>query len=83
MTAESPSIDLLLNNLDHAMSGDRHKLRRQLHELRKKPDEAKLASWLERFQASCAKVEARRLSVPTIRYDDHLPIAAKGDEIKA
>ncbi|MBD8491589.1 ATP-dependent RNA helicase HrpA [Pseudomonas syringae] len=83
MTAESPSIDLLLNNLDHAMSGDRHKLRRQLHELRKKPDEAKLASWLERFQASCAKVEARRLSVPTIRYDDHLPIAAKRDEIKA
>ncbi|KQQ66463.1 ATP-dependent RNA helicase HrpA [Pseudomonas sp. Leaf127] len=83
MTAESPSIDLLLKNLDHAMSGDRHKLRRQLHELRKKPDEAKLASWLERFQASCAKVEARRLSVPTIRYDDHLPIAAKRDEIKA
>ncbi|TBU75826.1 ATP-dependent RNA helicase HrpA [Pseudomonas daroniae] len=73
----------LQNNLDHAMIADRHRLRRQLHELQKKPDEAKQAQWLERFQASCAKVEARRLSVPVMRYDDALPIAAKRDEIKA
>ena len=73
----------LQNNLDHVMLADRHRLRRQLHELQKKPDEAKLAQWLERFQASCAKVEARRLSVPVMRYDDSLPIAAKRDEIKA
>lgn len=38
---------------------------------------------VERFQASCAKVEARRASVPAIRYDDSSPIAAKRDEIKA
>src|SRR3546814_10181835 len=31
---------------------------------------------------SCAKVEARRLSVPPMRYDDALPIAAKREEIK-
>lgn len=73
----------LLNNLDQAMQADRHRLRRQLHELQKKPDEAKLAQWLERFQASCARVEARRRSIPTMRYDDALPIAAKRDEIKA
>ncbi len=73
----------LLKNLDQAMQADRHRLRRQLHELQKKPDEAKLAQWLERFQASCAKVEARQRSIPTIRYDDALPIAAKRDEIKA
>ena len=42
-----------------------------------------MAQWLERFQASCAKVEARQRSIPTIRYDDALPIAAKRDEIKA
>ena len=73
----------LHKNLDHALIADRHRLRRQLHELHKKPDEAKLAQWLERFQASCAKVEARRASVPRMRYDDALPIAAKRDEIKA
>ncbi|MCY1329315.1 RNA helicase HrpA [compost metagenome] len=75
----------LHKNLDHALIRDRHRLRRQLHELRKQaePDEARLAQWLERFQASCAKVEARRTSVPRMRYDDSLPIAAKRDEIKA
>ena len=83
MTDATPAFDTLHKNLDHAFSADRHRLRRQLHELRKKPDEAKLAGWLERFQASAAKVEARRQSVPAIRYDDALPIAAKRDEIKA
>ena len=83
MTDATPAIDTLLNNLDQALFADRHRLRRQLHELRKQPDEAKLAQWLELFQASAAKVEARRQSVPRIRYDDSLPIAAKRDEIKA
>ncbi|MFI8479568.1 ATP-dependent RNA helicase HrpA [Pseudomonas sp. NPDC078700] len=73
----------LLKNLDQALIIDRHRLRRQLLELRKHPDEAKLAQWLQRFQASAAKVEARRLSVPAMRYDDTLPIAAKREEIKA
>ncbi|WP_137974473.1 ATP-dependent RNA helicase HrpA [Pseudomonas sp. F(2018)] len=75
----------LLKNLDQTLLADRNRLRRQLHELQKQtpPDEAKLAQWLERFQASIAKVEARKRSIPTIRYDDALPIAAKRDEIKA
>ncbi|MCG8292147.1 ATP-dependent RNA helicase HrpA [Pseudomonas entomophila] len=76
------AIDQLLQNLDHAMIADRHRLRRQLHELRKRPDEGKLAQWVEKVQASCAQVTARQQSVPTIRYDDSLPIAAKRDEIK-
>ncbi|OCX19120.1 ATP-dependent RNA helicase HrpA [Stutzerimonas xanthomarina] len=83
MTDVTPAFDTLHKNLDQAFSADRHRLRRQLHELRKKPDESKLAQWLERFQASAAKVEARRQSMPAIRYDDALPIAAKRDEIKA
>jgi ATP-dependent helicase HrpA len=82
MTDATPAIDTLLNNLDQALLADRHRLRRQLHELRKQPDEAKQAQWLERFQASVAKVEARKRSVPVMRYDDSLPIAAKRDEIK-
>ena len=75
--------DRLLKNLDQALIADRHRLRRQLHELRKRPDEARQTQWLERFQASLAKVEARKRSLPVIHYDDALPIAAKRDEIKA
>ncbi|MBD8475227.1 ATP-dependent RNA helicase HrpA [Pseudomonas sp. CFBP 8770] len=82
MTDQTASIDQLLKNLDQAMIGDRHRLRRQLHELRKRPDEAKLGQWVEKVQASFARVEARRRSVPSVRYDDSLPIAAKRDEIK-
>lgn len=76
------AIDKLLQNLDHAMIAERHRLRRQLHDLRKRPDEAKLAQWVEKVQASCAQVTARQNSVPQIHYDDSLPIAAKRDEIK-
>lgn len=76
------AIDQLLKNLDHAMIAERHRLRRQMHELRKRPDEAKLAQWVDKVQASCAQVTARKASVPSIRYDDSLPIAAKRDEIK-
>ncbi|HSX88832.1 MAG TPA: ATP-dependent RNA helicase HrpA, partial [Pseudomonas sp.] len=85
MTDQTPAIDQLLKNLEQTLLADRHRLRRQLHELRKQTpvDEAKLAQWVERFQASVAKVEARKLSVPLMRYDDALPIAAKRDEIKA
>ncbi|MDP3979269.1 MAG: ATP-dependent RNA helicase HrpA [Pseudomonas sp.] len=85
MTDPITASDHLLNNLDQALLADRHRLRRQLLELRKQSpvDQARLAQWLERFQASTAKVEARRLSVPLMRYDDALPIAAKRDEIKA
>ena len=88
MTDATPAFDQLLKNLDQAMYADRHRLRRQLHDLRKKAgdssiEEERLKQWLERFQASAAKVEARRQSVPVMRYDDSLPIAAKRDEIKA
>ncbi|MBD7978876.1 ATP-dependent RNA helicase HrpA [Serpens gallinarum] len=83
MTDATPAIGTLLNTLDQAFMADRHRLRRQLLDLQKKGDEAKLAQWLERFQASVAKVETRCMSVPSIRYDDQLPIAAKRDEIKA
>lgn len=79
---DTPSVARLAANLDQAFNADRHRLRRQLQALQKQPDPTREAQWLERFQASCAKVEARRASVPRIRYDDALPIAAKREEIK-
>ncbi|WP_404440345.1 ATP-dependent RNA helicase HrpA [Stutzerimonas chloritidismutans] len=88
MTDATPAFDQLLKKIDQAMFADRHRLRRQLNDLRKKAgaaplDDERLAQWMARFQASAAKVEARRQSVPSMRYDDSLPIAAKRDEIKA
>ncbi|MFP8913690.1 hypothetical protein ACLI4A_26585, partial [Pseudomonas aeruginosa] len=56
MTDQTPSLDQLVRRLDQAQISDRHRLRRQLHELRKQPDDARLAQWVERFQASCAQV---------------------------
>ena len=82
MTDQNAAIGQLLKNLDHAMIAERHRLRRQLHELRKRPDEASLAQWAHRVQASCDQAAARKASVPAVRYDDSLPIAAKRDEIK-
>lgn len=73
----------LINNLDLAMSADRHPLRRQLQALGKQPDPARKDKWLARFQASCALASERAASVPPIRYDDQLPIAAKREQIMA
>ncbi|MFZ3185324.1 MAG: ATP-dependent RNA helicase HrpA, partial [Pseudomonas sp.] len=83
MTDTAAVLDTLHKSVGLAMLVDRNKLRRQLHELAKRPDAVKQAQWAERLQASIAKVEARRLSIPRIHYDDSLPIAAKRDEIKA
>ncbi|MFT5781130.1 MAG: ATP-dependent helicase HrpA [Pseudomonas sp.] len=83
MTDTAAVLDTLHTSVGLAMLADRQRLRRQLHELAKRPDPVKQAQWAERLQQSCAKVEARRSSVPQIHYDDSLPIAAKRDEIKA
>ncbi len=56
---DTPSVARLAANLDQAFNADRHRLRRQLQALQKQPDPTREAQWLERFQASCAKVEAR------------------------
>ncbi len=82
MTDQNAAIGQLLKTIDHAMIAERHRLRRQLHELRKRPDEVKLAQWAAKVQASCDQASARQASIPRIRYDDSLPIAAKRDEIK-
>lgn len=83
MTQPPPSFEQLFRRLEQAMAVDRHRLRRRLHELRKQPDPAKLAQWVKQFQASAEKASQRQSRIPSIRYDDELPIAAKREEIKA
>ncbi len=61
MTDQSPTIDQLLKNLDHAMLADRHRLAAAVaSSCAEKPDEDKLAQWVARMQASCVQVTARR-----------------------
>jgi len=75
-------LNKLSANLNQAMAADLHRLARQLHDLRRTPDEQALSRWLERFQSSCERVASRQASIPSIRYDDNLPIAAKREEIR-
>jgi ATP-dependent helicase HrpA len=75
-------LNKLAANLDQAMAADHHRLARQLAEFRRKPDETALTKWLARFQSSCDRVATRKASIPAIRFDGSLPIAAKRDEIR-
>ncbi|WP_150303758.1 ATP-dependent RNA helicase HrpA [Pseudomonas saliphila] len=71
----------LATNLDQAMSVDGHRLLRQLQALGKHPEPARLEQWRARFEQSRARVESRKASIPPMRYDDELPIAAKRAQI--
>jgi ATP-dependent helicase HrpA len=81
MTDATASPEQLLQRLDQALIRDRHRLRRQFHELRKQPDGPARA--VGRAFPGPAPGRRARASIPAIRYDDSLPIAAKRDEIKA
>src|SRR5690606_41510249 len=70
------------SQLDAAKSADRHRLLHQLQSLGKNPDRARLAQRQSRLEASCARVASRVASVPSLSFDDSLPIAAKREEIR-
>ncbi len=82
MTTEIKLDNTLLKRLDETMIIDRHGLRRDFFALKKQFDEKKMVRWIERLQTSTQKVLNRKQSIPPIRYDDSLPIAAKREEIK-
>ncbi|HTI96272.1 MAG TPA: ATP-dependent RNA helicase HrpA, partial [Rudaea sp.] len=60
---------------------ERRALARALDKLGAHPDDAALAAWQRRVDAARARHAARAASVPPIRVDESLPIAAKTDEI--
>ena len=72
--------------IGQAMRGDRHRLRQRLRELAQAGeafDAGRAARLLEEAKRSIALCDARRQSVPKLRYDDDLPIFAHRDEITA
>src|SRR5512140_3394096 len=73
--------------LAQASVRDRDRLRVALERLARKRERDRHAAELQRLEAqlraSVAWVEARRTSVPAIRYDETLPVQLRRDEIAA
>ncbi|CAA6806507.1 MAG: ATP-dependent helicase hrpA, partial [uncultured Thiotrichaceae bacterium] len=63
------------------MGADRHRLRRQLQQLERKPDEQRLVQWLQKAEASAKRRELRVANVLKPEYPDDLPVAQRRDEI--
>ncbi|HSM99522.1 MAG TPA: ATP-dependent RNA helicase HrpA [Rudaea sp.] len=67
--------------LDETLLADRRALARALEKLGAHPDEVALAAWRRRVDVARERYAARAASVPPIRVDESLPIAARTDEI--
>jgi ATP-dependent helicase HrpA len=69
-----------------ALAGDRFRLRKQLRTIDERrrsglPFDRSLARFSEDLEASITRRRLRRAGVPSIRYDDTLPIVARREEI--
>jgi ATP-dependent helicase HrpA len=67
--------------LDETLLVERRALARALGKLGAHPDDAALSAWRARVEAAHARHAARAASVPPIRVDESLPIAAKTGDI--
>ena len=63
--------------LDETLLVERRALARALDKLGAHPDDAALAAWCARVEAARARYAARAASVPPVRVDESLPIAAR------
>ncbi len=63
------------------MGSDRFRLRRELQQLERKPDDGHTARLLAQIGASCERRNGRMRGVPTPDYPDDLPVAQRRDEI--
>ena len=83
-----PSSRSFDREIQNAMPADRHRLRKELPRsgTRKnaaRPVDRRLARWKQELQRSIALYKGRRAGVPTIRFDDDLPVSQRRDEIAA
>lgn len=85
LASQSPVFDPLRASLGTVMLRDRHRLGQTLRQLetgKTGPDwAARLARLEEQLAASSAQAAARQRSLPAIRLDESLPIAARAQEI--
>jgi ATP-dependent helicase HrpA len=82
-TPFKPELAALRASLAETMLRDRRALSRDLDRLNAAPqlDEAAVARWHARVATARARYAARAASVPEIRVDEALPIAARAEEI--
>ena len=80
-----PEIAALRALLDETLLSERRNLHRDLDRLNAAADvdAAALARWRARLDSARARYASRAASVPQIRIDESLPIAARADEIVA
>jgi ATP-dependent helicase HrpA len=75
----NPQLAALLPLLDETLLRDRRSLRNGLQRIGE--DANALSAWRQRLDVARARYAARAASVPEIRIDETLPIAAKADDI--
>ena len=65
------------------MQRDRHRLRRRLQKLARKPDAQAREKLAQAIEASAATRQARLDNLPRVTYPEELPVSGKRDEIRA
>lgn len=74
----------LKNQLPETLLKDRHRLKRQLEQLKRQKKPESDPAWqklTDRVNRSIEQVVANRAAVPNIGYPDNLPVAQKRDEL--
>ncbi len=82
-TADDPAVraTALCDLLPRCAVRDRPRLQNAVERLPRRPDPREIERLEGQVQASVAWVEARRASVPTVRYDGTLPVHLRRDDI--
>ena len=87
ISAVTPSLAELQDRLPGLMLRDQRRLGRRAEQAAALPDaaarERALAPLRADLEAAQARAEARRASVPTLRYPAELPVSQRRDEIAA
>ncbi len=71
----------LRQKLADTHGADRFRLHRELQQLERKPDNERLARWLEKVEKSAQRRALRVQNTPKPDYPDDLPVAQRRDEI--
>jgi len=77
----NPELAALRAQLEETLLRDRRRLMRELDQLAAKPDGDALVRWRARAEAARTRYAARVASMPEIKVDEALPIAARAEEI--
>ncbi len=81
--APRTQLEALAAAIDQALIRDRHRLRRRLGRLRRRPEPQALARLADDIARSVAEAQARAGRIPALDYPEDLPVSAAREEILA